>query len=109
MAGLFQGSHGDAPAVRAECRSKPPGIRRDGKALLVCRQVPDLDRVVETRRSEAAAAGAEGHGVNLSAVAADRGQFLPVRCLQDLDTAIVAGRSHALTVGAESHPPDDAA
>ena len=70
--------------------------------------VPDPDGLIDARRGELVAVGAEGHAEDVVDVAAQREDLLPGRRVPELDGLIQARGREAAAVGAEGHAPEPA-
>src|SRR4051812_7728935 len=70
-----------------------------------CR-VPDLRRVVDARRRDLEAVGAERHRDNARAVPAEGEELIAGGGVPDLEAPVVGGRDKAPVVGAEFGPRD---
>src|SRR5271165_1181910 len=65
--------------------------------------VPDLDRLIEAGRGDAASVGAERHAINVIGVSFERELLLARHGVPDLDRLIPTGRCDATSVGTERH------
>src|SRR5262245_11054595 len=70
--------------------------------------IPNADGLVQARRGEPVAVGAEGHAEGIVDVAAQREDFLPGRRVPELDRLIQARGRQSATIGAEGHTPERA-
>ena len=112
------------PSVPAEARLRPSvGWKATSVTAPVCPRrvrysgarlplhgggVPDPDGLIDARRGELVAVGAEGHAEDVVDVAAQREDFLPGRRVPELDGLIQARGREAAAVGAEGHAPEPA-